>query len=1003
MSVDAGASDFFVAGGTLRPDAPSYVKRAADDELFHLALAGEFCYVLTPRQMGKSSLMVHTARRLEGRGAHTAIIDLTSIGTNVRSEQWYMGLITRLRAQLRLSVDPNVWWAERASLGVVQRFTDFLHDVVLAEIQGPVVIFIDEIDTTLSLDFSDDFFAAIRFTYNVRASDPAYNRLTFVLLGVAAPADLIKDPSRTPFNIGHRVDLYEFSREDAWILQQGLEIDHLAQGKAIFDRIFHWTNGHPYLTQKLCLAVAEARDRNWTDEQIDDLVERLFLSEKARKETNLQFVRDRILTYPQRRQLFTLYREVYRGRKMSDDERSLMQNQLKLSGLIKAEDGYLYIRNEIYRRAFDLAWVRENMPINWAPVVAGIAVFVALLAVGSMLYSFWVGIQFQDCENSFLKATSGERIAHLARVFRLRDPFGLTDYDYKARELFYGMSREEQVALFSDYAGEGSNLVVVIRGLYVTLADVDGTDSTGPILRAMAAALPPTTSTMTLTTTMAPTMEQTEVVSPKTMSLANEISSWLNGRELARQTLYSEARAAYDTAMAFNGENPATLYERARVLIELSEYQQALSDLDKVVASAGRATSPTPTPSRLRTATPVDSSTPALADTPAAPGADTTPTGPPAAGPTGSPTLSLTLTETPTPTATPVPASIAAQFADRGQMISAVRNLIYSHPEVVPFLALHRANYPNLRDFGLVLTPTPTVPVTPFPILALTPSSPSTPDIVVSVEFVVTAERLHIHNGPGENYDVLGTVRRGNQLPLRGRSEDGAWLQVDYLGWVGWIPVQAVTTSIEPTVLPIVKAPPTPTSTPIPPATPSLPAPNTVVPLHNPGFEGAEENLIPGWQWWAEDNYDDKACRSDPCFDTPFFSQTNDPDRVIDGPTLQVEATASLGLRVYILQTVSVPPTVPVRFDVLAKAYSDLGGVRLAAATEPNGSGDCSQAHWGDTLLVNQSDGTVRLVAPTVAAGQAGRVTVCLYAESVFPARSNAAFFDNATLVANPQ
>ena len=47
--------DFFIAGGTLPPDTPSYVKRPADDELFKLALAGEFCYVLTSRQMGKSS------------------------------------------------------------------------------------------------------------------------------------------------------------------------------------------------------------------------------------------------------------------------------------------------------------------------------------------------------------------------------------------------------------------------------------------------------------------------------------------------------------------------------------------------------------------------------------------------------------------------------------------------------------------------------------------------------------------------------------------------------------------------------------------------------------------------------------------------------------------------------------------------------------------------------------------------------------------------------------
>jgi len=385
MSVDTRASNFFVAGGTLRLDAPSYVKRREDDELLDLALTGEFCYVLTPRQMGKSSLMVQAVRRLQERGVRTAIIDLTSIGTDASVEQWYLGLITRLTSQLRLRVDPEAWWVARASLGVVQRFTDFLHDVVFVEIGGPVVVFIDEIDTTLNLGFSDDFFAAIRSTYNARASDPAYNRLTFVLLGVAAPADLIKDPNRTPFNIGHRVDLHEFSQEDAGILQQGLEAVFPKQGQTIFARIYHWTNGHPYLTQKLCLAATEAGNGRWADERVDGLVERLFLAKEARKEGNLQFVRSKVLDHPQARQLLVLYRKVCRGKRIADDERSPVQNQLKLSGLVQVKGGYLSARNRVYERAFDLTWVRENTPGKSIQIVASILGIVAL-AVGLIIY-----------------------------------------------------------------------------------------------------------------------------------------------------------------------------------------------------------------------------------------------------------------------------------------------------------------------------------------------------------------------------------------------------------------------------------------------------------------------------------------------------------------------------------------------------------------------------------------------------------------------------------------
>src|SRR5262245_3470382 len=93
---------FYVTGGTLRHDTPSYVERQADKDLYEGLTHGEFCYVLTSRQMGKSSLMNRTAARLRESGLTVALLDLTAIGQNLSPEQWYGGLLERLGYQVGL-------------------------------------------------------------------------------------------------------------------------------------------------------------------------------------------------------------------------------------------------------------------------------------------------------------------------------------------------------------------------------------------------------------------------------------------------------------------------------------------------------------------------------------------------------------------------------------------------------------------------------------------------------------------------------------------------------------------------------------------------------------------------------------------------------------------------------------------------------------------------------------------------------------------------------------
>ena len=361
------SSDHYQFGGSLPPDSPAYIVRKADFELRDALLSGTYCYVLNARQMGKSSLRVQTTEKLRSRGIACAEIELSGIGSQkITAQQWYGGIIQELVSGFGLRLNRKQWLQEFGDLSPVQRLANFIETELLEQIEENIVIFIDEIDSVLTLDFpTDEFFALIRNCFDRRSSKPEYRRLTFALLGVASPSDLIGNPMATPFNIGRAIDLKGFQLSECNPLEKGLS-DKVSDPQVVLQQLLNWTNGQPFLTQKLCWLVATKCDFIPAGEEsqaIARLVEGQIVENWIAQDEpeHLRTIRDRILRYSHSSlRLLKLYRRILRRGRIAF--KPLPEHlELRLSGLVELDRGYLVVKNRIYQSVFDRDWVAKQI------------------------------------------------------------------------------------------------------------------------------------------------------------------------------------------------------------------------------------------------------------------------------------------------------------------------------------------------------------------------------------------------------------------------------------------------------------------------------------------------------------------------------------------------------------------------------------------------------------------------------------------------------------------
>lgn len=386
--------EFFIVGAPLHAIRAGYIRRKADDLLYETVISGRYAHVVAPENSGKSSLIAATAARLENNGFKVAVLDLQQIGVRDGGGdpgRWYYNVAYRLLRQLRIRHDLQTWWQDKSILSNRQRLVEFYSEIILQFVPERIVVFVDEIQCIADLRDADQMLASIRAAHNARTTDPDFSRLSFVLLGECDPVSLIEEAEQSPFNVTQQVLLTDFTREELDLFSTELNLGP-DTAVAALDRIFYWTRGQPYLSQKLARAIAREGAGDDVIAHVDRIARQQIAGRAAlHNEPHMSHIHRAIVNDEKRKEpLLNLYGKVRKGVEVAADLGSPYQRRLMAVGLLEiGEDGDLRVRNRLYETVFTARWANENLPIRLRVPAMVIGAFL-LLTMIPFWYTQWL-------------------------------------------------------------------------------------------------------------------------------------------------------------------------------------------------------------------------------------------------------------------------------------------------------------------------------------------------------------------------------------------------------------------------------------------------------------------------------------------------------------------------------------------------------------------------------------------------------------------------------------
>lgn len=332
-----------------------YVERNADRQLDAVVQhMGRPAYVLVARQMGKTNLLLHMKREREKVGDVVFYFDLSAKSSSLRNQ--LRSIIDQIVDSPSINSFPIAKKIEEeraeTSLEPAREFDRHLRSILRSLPNTRFVIVLDEVDSLTTSTYSDAFFALIRSMYFSRVNYPEYERLTYALAGVAEPTDLIKDKAISPFNIGEKIYLDDFTRNEFCDLvnKASLRFDD-----NIGDHVYGWCSGNPRMSWDILSAIEDdiLGGQITTTDSVDNIVHKLYLSRFDR--APVDHIRVLAASDPVIRNAVISIR--WGKAELLDD---VTKSRLYLAGVISGSNGSgLGIKNRILDSALSDEWLAQ--------------------------------------------------------------------------------------------------------------------------------------------------------------------------------------------------------------------------------------------------------------------------------------------------------------------------------------------------------------------------------------------------------------------------------------------------------------------------------------------------------------------------------------------------------------------------------------------------------------------------------------------------------------------